>query len=208
MNFFTLAIYVIGLILAGVGVFFLYRAFQNWRAASRDTVEAEQAFFEEAEREIATLEAQSGAGARPPAAAQGPPQGPPGAQGQPADCPAPPDSTKPAPPEAPAGGAETNPPLAPEMETFLQNLKRLGILDAREGALALPPPASPAPIFRLRGGGLALALDHLESEKFLGFQAQRFQMIFVRDAGGRSLVIRRYEDYLADHLAGPEHWGA
>jgi hypothetical protein len=169
---------VIGLILAGVGVFFLYRPFRM-EAASRERSRRTSVFrgSRTRDRHLERKAARRAATGRGRAA-----KGRPGRKGNPPPAPRPPDSHEARRRKRPPAERRRIRPCADG--DILQNLKRR-VLDAREGGGAAAARLA-APIFRLRGGGLALALDHLESEKFLGFQASGFRY-FRADAADAPL---------------------
>lgn len=84
------------------------------------------------------------------------------------------------------------------------DLTRLGVVTTYEGKVDLPAPALPAPIYRLRAGGLVLFLDQLENQRFLAFQARRFRAIVVEGGDGEPVVVRRYQDFLGEEMEGPK----
>jgi hypothetical protein len=202
--------------LVGLGIFLISRGYKRWKQSQEEAREMEQAFFEQAERETnlllsgqKPLDAGGGEGwpgdparelprsvpANSASAAAGSAAFPASASGEPSAAP---------PPVAPGGTGGAAPSGSETFEGFISRLRQLGILEAMEGRVELPPPSPPGQIHRLRGGGLALVIDQLESERFLSFQAQRFRVVIVRGSEGKPLVLRRFEDFLTEQLAGPE----
>jgi len=217
-----------------VGIGFVVRHYYlRWREEQETQAESERLFFEEAEREIQTIDPRAGSGPQgldmargliapapvpqinpAPAAPADSQASQPIAAGplapaihqaasavQPAAAPAPPVvPSMPTVPSAPAGESKESDSLA----VFISKLRQLGIFQEQEGTLALPPPSPSAAIWRMRSGGLALVLDRMESEVFLAHQAQRFRLILIRNANGKPLVVRRFEDFLTEQIEGPE----
>lgn len=193
-----------GICLVILCVFLITRGYKRWKQSQEEAREMEQAFFEQAERETNLLLSEQ----KPLDAG--------GGEGWPGD-PArdlPPSVLRAsasaaagfaAPPSVAPGGAGLPAPNGSEtFEGFISRLRQLGILEAMEGRVELPPPSPPGQIHRLRSGGLALVIDQLESERFLSFQAQRFRVVIVRGSEGKPLVLRRFEDFVTEELAGPE----